>query len=298
MFKKSMYEKRPIFFLTGRFVFSVLVVLLVFKFHAANADASRSCEIVPPFYQTIHSVLQVRNVEMIARNHDIGLYRGGTMALNSWIEVEHGAYLGIDREGRLLNVIQLPQRNIAFLLSGQRVIKDIFLKPPSNLFAIDKDGNLLRFNRRLWDKSDLSSIVRGAAQSGVDAMCAIGVAAATASWFGISLLKPEFLATVGLGSAALIMVEGYRGMHAYEDQNQIPDGFDDIGRRVEGWRQSDLEWSQEGFIHDYILHGRKGAYRLSTLIEGFVTADLVPDFNRKCEYDMLARGIPPENYEP
>lgn len=293
-----MYEKRPIFFLTGRFVFSVLVLLFVFKFHEANADASRSCEIVPPFYQTIHNTVQIPRVEMIARNHDIGLYRGGTIALTSWIEVEPGAYLGIDREGRLLNVIQLPQRNIAFLLSGKRVIKDIFLKPPSNLFAIDNDGKLLRFNRRLWNKSDLSSIVRGAARSGMDAVCAVGVAAATASWFGISLLKPEFLATVGLGSATLIMLEGYRGMHAYEDQNQIPDGFDDIGRRVEGWQQSDFEWSQEGFIHDYILHGRKGAHRLSSLIEGFVTFDLAPDFNRKCEYDMLARGIPPEKYEP
>jgi hypothetical protein len=172
------------------------------------------------------------------------------------------------------------------------------LKPPSNLFAIDKDGNLLRFNRRLWNKSDLSSIVRRAARSGVDAVCAIGVGAAAASWFGVSLLKPEFLATVGLASSGLIMMEALRAFIAYDNQNQLTDGFDEIGRNVKGWQHSDLEWSQDGGVRDYILHGSKGAFRLSTLVEGFVTAQLAPDFHHKCEYDMLARGVPPEKYEP
>jgi hypothetical protein len=178
------------------------------------------------------------------------------------------------------------------------VIKDIFLKPPSNLFAIDSGGNLLRFNRHLWNKNILSSIVRRAAGNYAGAMCALGAGAAVVSWFGLSLWSPEFLAAVGLGASGSMLIESFRALVSYEAQNQMTDGFDFIGRNVKGWRQSDFEWGHEGSIRDYVLRGRDGAFRLSNLIEGFVTGQLAPDFNRKCEYDLLARGIPPEAYSP
>jgi len=293
-----MNPKRPVLFLLGRFVFSLLVLLFILKFDDANADATTACEIVPPFYQTVHNSLHFRDVEMVARNHDIGLYRGGVVQLHSWIEVESGAYLGIDRDGRVLNVIQLPERNIAFLLSGKRVIKDIFLAPPSDLFAIDQQGEILRFNRPIWNTSVLPSIVRRALGNYVGAMCTVGAGAAVISWFGLSLWSPEVLVAIGLGSSGSMMLESFRAMVSYQQQNETTDGFDRIGRRFKGWRSSDYDWNEQGQVRDYVLRGRSGAVHLSDLVENFVTGQLAPDFHRKCEYDLLARGIPPENYEP
>lgn len=295
-----MLLQRPIWFFLGRFVFSLLVLLFVLKLNNANAEAPATCDVAAnlAFNQTVHNALQFRDVEMIARNHDIGLYRGGAVALTSWIEVEPGAYLGVDRDGRVLNVIQLPERTIAFLLSGKRKIKDLFLKPPSDLFALDDDGELLRFNRPLWNKSVLPSIVKRGIRNYVGTMCAVGAGVATLSWFGLSLWRPEILMAVGAGSSGAMMIETFRALVSFEAQNENTDGFDFIHRRVDGWKQSDYEWDQQGQINDYVLRGLNGSQKLSHLIGDFVTGQVTPDFNRKCEYDLLARGIPPEAYEP
>lgn len=293
-----MLLQRPIWFFLGRFVFSLLVLLVVFKLNNAKAEAPSTCEVIPAYNQTVHNTLQFREVEMVARNHDIGLYRGGALALTSWIEVEPGAYLGVDREGRVLNVIQLPERTVAFLLSGKRKIKDVFLKPPSDLFAIDSDGELLRFNRPLWNKSVLPAILKRGVRNYVSSLCAVGAGVATLSWFGLSLWRPEILLAVGIGSSGSFMLESFRVLVSFEQQNENTDGFDYLDRRVEGWKQSDYEWDEKGYIRDYILRGRDGSYSLSQLVDNFVTGQVTPEFNRKCEYDVLARGIPPEAYEP
>lgn len=293
-----MLLQRPIWFFLGRFVFSLLILLFVLKLNNANAEAPSTCEVVPAFYQTVHNTLQFREVEMIARNHDIGLYRGGSLALNSWIEVEPGAYLGVDRDGRVFNVVQLPERTIAFLLSGERKIKDIFLKPPSDLFALDDEGELLRFNRPLWNKSVLPAIVKRGIRNYLGAMCAVGAGVATLSWFGLSLWSPELLMAVGIGSSGSLMIEAFRASVSYQGQNENTDGFDFIDRRVTGWKQSDYDWDDQGYVRDYVLRGHNGNQQLSKLVDNFVTGQITPDFNRKCEYDILARGIPPEAYVP
>lgn len=295
-----MLLQRPIWFFLGRFVFSLLVLFFVLKLNNANAEAPVACDVASnlAFNQTVHNTLQFREVEMIARNHDIGLYRGGALALNSWIEVEPGAYLGVDRDGRVLNVIQLPERTIAFLLSGKRKIKDIFLKPPSDLFALDGDGELLRFNRPLWNQSVLPAIVKRGIKNYVGAMCAVGAGVATLSWFGLSLWRPEILMAIGMGSSGSFMFETFRAMVSYEQQNENTDGFDFINRRVDGWKQSDYEWDEQGYVRDYVLRGPNENQKLSSLVGDFVTGQITPDFNHKCEYDVLARGIPPEVYEP
>ncbi|MGE3757150.1 MAG: hypothetical protein AB7H97_05305 [Pseudobdellovibrionaceae bacterium] len=295
-----MVLQRPIWFFLGRFVFSLLVLLFVLTLNNANAEAPsvQNCEVTPAFSQTVHNTLQFREVEMISRNHDIGLYRGGPLALTSWIEVEPGAYLGVDREGRVLNVVQLPDRTIAFLLSGRRKIKDLFLKPPSDLFALDSNNELLRFNRPHWNKSVLPAIVKRGIKNYVGAMCAVGAGVATMSWFGLSLWRPEILMAIGMGSSGSFMLETFRAMVSFEHHNENTDGFDFINRRVDGWKQSEYEWDNQGYVKDYVLRGAKGNQQLSGLIDDFVTGNITPDFNRKCEYSVLARGIPPEEYEP
>ena len=55
-------------------------------------------------------------------------------------------------------------------------------------------------------------------------------------------------------------------------------------------------YSQFGQISDYELHTRQGTTSLMNLLAGFMGPNLVQDFAYKCEYSLLARGIPPEQY--
>jgi hypothetical protein len=246
------------------------------------------------FAQTIHGPFQFRQVEMVSRVHSIGTWRGGDVVLNPWIEISENAYLGIDRQGRVLNVLKLKDRTVAFLLSGERKIKDLFFRAPGQLTAIDDRGELLQYRQTQWQKTTVRSIVARSAMNYAATMCTAGLGLFAYSWFAQTpFLSPEVVGSLGLSSIAAVMIEAFRASARFEKQNEDTDGFESLGVKVEGFRRSEFVRGETGRIEDYDLGQGRSLARLSAN-----AADEIAQFDVTCEHELLPRGIPPEEYEP
>lgn len=276
---------RPIAISIGR------LILPLFFFFQAQAE---TCA----YSQTIHGPFTFNQVELISRVHSIGLYRGGTIRLQPWIEVSENAFLGIDGEGRVLNVLKLKDRTVAFLLSGGRKMKDLFFRAPGTLLGVDDSGQLLQFLPAKWSDSSTNKIVRTSLRNYGVTMCSVGLGLLLYSWLGeVPLDSVEILASLGMASVGGLQIEIFRAMTKFEDQNESTDGFIPLGAEIPGFRRSDFVRSDRGVIEDYLLKSRDGDRLLGELTEGLVR-DSNDHFDVKCEHELLARGIPPEEYEP
>ncbi len=263
----------------------LLQLAVVFSAHAESCG----------FSQTIHGPMQFRQVEMISRVHSIGLWRGGDLVLNPWIRVGEKAYLGLDSAGHVLQVIELKDRTVAFLLSGDRKVKDLFFHPPGTLLAIDDQGQLLAYEQQVWKRSNSREILsRSLINYGVS-MCTAG----TGLWIysmlaNASFMSPEIVAAMGVSSVGSLMIEAFRASVKFEKQNEITDGFKPIGSEVKNFRRSQFVRDEKGEIVDFELGE---GYSLRALI-GPRVFNRWGSFDWTCEHELLPRGIPPETYEP
>ncbi len=269
------------------------VIYLIVGFTSAKAETACG------FAQTVHAPYPIAEVEMISRVDSVGLWRGGDVVLNPWIEISPSAYLGVDKQGRVLNVIKLKDRNVGFLLSGDRNIKDLFFHAPGHLLAIDAKGELLQYKQSDWEKHSIREIIANSGLNFATTMCASGLALISYHWLsGVSLDSLEVVMSLGLAGVASLMAEGFRGAISFEKQNEMTDGFTPVHVKLEGFRHSRFIYAADGTITDYMIKGRKGEQSLNTLAKSALLATTVTTFDKTCAHDLLARGNPPKNYEP
>lgn len=248
------------------------------------------------FAQTIHGPFTFKQVELVSRVHSVGLWRGGDITLKPWIEVSENAYLGLDKDGRALNVIRLKDRTIAFVLSGERKIKDLFFRAPGTLLAIDADGEVLRYEQRAWAQSSVREIVAKSFRNYGITMCSAGGLLWFYSWLAqVPLVSPEIVGSLGLSSVSALLIEAFRASVRFERQNESTDGFRALGVKVDKFHRSEFLRGPDGEIADYDLgEGRSLQALLGTRTEQWDEAN----FDLTCEHELLPRGIPPEVYEP
>lgn len=272
------------------------LILLLFSFliSLSMASAQATCG----FAQTIEFPHRFSQVEAISRNHSIGLWRGGDVRLERYVQISQNAYLGIDKEGRLLNVIRLHDRVIGYLLSGERKIKDLFFHLPGQLLAIDQEDRLLQFSQKRWNKDSLRKIWTEAAFNYTTAQCVTGMAVIAYSWItGTPTDSLEIMAALGLSGIAGLGSEGLRVAAQFQDQNEVTDGFIPLNVRLEGFRNARYVFDNEGTITDYLLNTQKGETSLLRAAGQGLLDQPGPSFDVTCAHDLLARGVPPQNYE-
>lgn len=252
------------------------------------------------FKRTLQRPKIIENAEWISRNPAIGLYRGERLELKRWIQVDQNAYLGIDGDGRAIQIVQTPTRTLAFLLSGERKVIDLFLRAPSLLVAVDAKGGLLRFSWPRWkedtwsEKRDRLAIEAGLLALGLNSAAGILAHVYHVPLFGMEVLLAEASGLVGIG-----FLQAYRGALTYERMNDSTDGFVQIGQKIAKFKSSQPVW-ENGEIIDYRLLGEGVDESLIKLIESQMAVENDPEqhFGYKCEHDLLPQGIPPGEYEP
>lgn len=270
------------------------IAFLLFLFTSSIVQAE-SCG----FAQTIYGPFQFRQVELVSRVHSVGLWRGGDVVLNPWIEISENAYLGVDKYGQVLNVLRLKDRTVAFLLSGERKIKDIFFYAPGALLAVDVDGDLLSYEQSIWQRSTLKSILTQGLVNYGTTVCAAGLGLFALSWLSDTpYLAPEIVASLGLSSAAALMIEAFRAAVKFEKQNESTDGFRSLNVRFPELRRTEFQRDGRGLIADYLLSGGGKQKSLLQLVGHVLLQQGKASFDVTCEHELLPRGIPPENYEP
>ncbi len=251
------------------------------------------------YEQTIQGPFRFSEVELVSKAHAIGLYRGGEVTLNPWIEISDNAYLGIDPQGRLLNVLQVGPRTVAYVLSGDHKIKDVFYRKDGLLLAIDGGGRIFTFDWSLWEKPQTREIIYRALKRYGLTLCNVGALLMAYAWStDSSLFAPESLASMGLAVSSGFFIEGFRAILEFEKQNEITDGLVPTKLSVDGYRLSDFVRDSKGVIVDYALSTASGVRPLSELIEGHSSFIGAQNFDLKCEHFLLPTGINPGNYEP
>lgn len=247
------------------------------------------------FARTLDGEISFPEVEMVRRNHAVGLYEGQRLRLRPWIPVSARASLGVDARGRLLHVLDLGDRTVGYLLSGDKDVRAAFLTERGALVAVDRSGRLYQYSPSLWSKSGLpklvaASLLRYAAAAG---LLAAGLAGY--QWFAAALWPPapEALAALGLGLVGLAMLEGFRAGVRYEAQNALTDGLRPLSARVAGYKGFEAEGRQTRLI------GERGGQPLERLLErsGFKPAE-TEDFDVQEKHARLPRGLNPKAWEP
>lgn len=274
----------------GIFLKSLLIMALVLGAGAISAHDLGQNE--PPYSQTVYNRLQFSEVEMISRNHNIGTYRGGPLVLKAWVSVEDGVYVGVDEQGRLLQVLQLSDRTVAFLLSGDLFIQDFVFQNPSRLVGIGSTGQVYLFDWTLWSKSLFPKVLRRA----------IGVASGTVcvSWLACLLsssvwgLPPDswpVLMQMGALTVTVFTVQGMLLANHFQVDNDSPSGLVPTGEPISGYKSLDYIYGRQGQILDVELKRRAApSIRLSQVLQDSSFPE--QNFFKTCEHELLARGVP------
>ena len=247
------------------------------------------------FVRTLDGEISFPEVELVRRNHAVGLYEGQRLRLKPWIPVSARASLGVDARGRLFHVLDLGDRTVGYLLSGDKDVRAAFLTERGALVAVDRAGRLYQYSPALWAKSGLArlsavSLLRYAAAA---AVLAGGLAAY--GWFAGALWPPapEALAGLGLGLVGAAMLEGFRAGVRYEAQNALTDGLRPLSARVDGYRAFEAEGRSARLL------GERGGLSLDRLLErsGFKPGE-TENFDVQEKHARLPRGISPKVWEP
>ena len=276
-------------------IFFALILILSLKAFAKD-PSTESCG---AYAQTVQNRLSFSQVEMISRNHSVGLHREASLHLNPWIEVGPKAYLGLDQVGRAVQIIELKDRTVAFLLSGERRLKDLFLRYPNQLVAIDFKGNLLRFQWDLWQDDQAKSLVKSALNFSVAGTC-------TAAFFsslmtqlsGAPISSLENLLTIGVAGSAAILIQLYATLIKYGERNDMTDGFAPLGVALADYKTGEAIRNEDGLIVDVELRDRSNRISLTELLSGIQIVPALKGFEYTCEHELLPRGIPSRQYEP
>lgn len=252
-----------------------------------------------PVYATLYGPIKFHEVEFVTRNNSIGLPQMGPLTLNPRISFDSQTDLGVSSEGRVYQVVRLPNRPpLAFLLSGHSVIRDILLTDEGRLLALDYTGHILQFRWSLWSKTDTRRIIeKGVLTTGLST-CTVGVGLFLYSLMTSTAdLKALFISGAIAGIAS-IGVNLATGSWAYERSNRETDGFIDTGLRLVDFHP------QKSLLYcDRVLQSQ--AFQ-STGILGPMTSGLTlrqalarigghvdsSTFGFRTEHLKLARGIP------
>ena len=200
----------------------------------------------------IHSVylseqrpLNFRNVEVFRRNNTVGLQQKGELNFEKWFEVgpeskEVVGFIGLTKDGRVYHVLQWKTRRIAYLLSGVRTIKDIYLDNKERLIVVDQKNQVWLYSPSKWLSSPVKSIVA----KGV----AMTTAGSAAIWGTLAIFFPDLIQSSPLVPTFLSISIGFQTFFTmltrYEYLNNQPDGFVslDSGYEVgtQTWNPPDL----------------------------------------------------------
>ncbi len=240
--------------------------------------------------------LDFPQVELVRRNHAIGLYEGQPLRLRPWNPVSARVAIGVDARGRLFHVLDLGDRTVGYLLSGDKEIRAAFLTRRGALVAVDREGRLYQYSEALWGRSGLRRILAGSLARFVAAAGAVAVALTAYHWLAYGFLwppSPETLAAFAMGAVGLAMIEGFRAGVRYEAQNALTDGLRPLGASVPGYRRFESDGT------DAALIGSEGGRSLRGLLEksAFRPAD-ASNFDVQEKHFRLPRGIDPKAWEP
>lgn len=249
------------------------------------------------FLETVSGARGFPESELVRRNHAVGLYEGVKPSLRPWVAAGKGAAVGVDARGRVYQMLETPQRRLAYLLSGKREIRAVFLSARGHLVAVDRGGALLQFDWNVWRKSPLPQIARSALKIyavGVAAGAAVVVAAQWAwlgGWLGGNPLLS--VALTALGAAGSLITVGAMALNRYGRLNEETDGFVPLAGprlgRLNGFGR------EEG---DYLLFTEKGAFSLrEALAQAGWRQDVTGRFGVEARHELLPRGRDPKSHD-
>ena len=260
---------------------NVCALILILVSSAVHAD--------PYFLQTRRGRQRFDEVERISRNHDFNEYRGGELTLRPYIQLDDHDYLGLDEDGRLMQVLVTPERTLGFLLSGEHRLVDVFYRPGGALLAIDDRGEVLTFDRDRWAQKPGPALKRKILSS---LGLTLFAAAATGAYVGLQWdLSPIDVLVPGLPVVlGLVLQHGLFYAMAWSEENNSTDGLRPTGYSLDQFRSSEGIDAHGGGAEDYLLHARGGARSLRGVLNELA---LEPSeiFAASCEA-TLARGYP------
>ena len=250
----------------------------------------------PRFEQSLQGPLSFTNVEFVRRNHAVGLYYSENLTLRPWTSVSDEAHLGVDAKGRAFHILQLKDRRVGYLLSGQRRMRALFLSDSGHLFGLDSSGRLLQYSPEVWGKSAWSKIVRKTmGYYGLSVLAAVATTAG-AQWLtsgGFPGIDGVTWAVAAFGSIASLMSWGAFALNRWERQNEMTDGFVPVGGKIGAVRSYDREGD------DYRLNTETGVHSLREIVAGSNwRPDWTENFHVQDKHEQLPRGIDPKTYEP
>lgn len=186
------------------------------------------------------------NVDVVPRNTKVGEDESLHLRLYKWISVSEDMSVGLSERGEVFGVVSLLKtneqtgqkirKNYAYLLSGTRDIREIFLDENETLWAIDHSGGVLVFDRREWLRTPLMRVLRDAGLSIVDDISIFGILFLTTKqiFFNPWDLGPMPTAIVaGLGAVGFGISQFLRGANRYERWNRTTDAFVSTGKNIE-----------------------------------------------------------------
>lgn len=178
------------------------------------------------------------NVDFVPRNTKVGEDETHKITLQKWISVSDHAVLGLSREGAVFGVVSLDKineetgqkvrKNYAYLLSGSRVIEEIFLDDNDTFWAVDRSGQILVFDRLQWSKTPLIQTIRFISGGLMDDISIFGILFLTTKWMFFTPWDLDVIPTsiiAGMGATGFGISQFLRGAITYERINRMTDAF-------------------------------------------------------------------------
>lgn len=293
----------------------VLQVILLFLPLTAFADHEPwPYPRVYSFYQTMEIPLRFEEVELLGRHAGVGGYRAEDIRLNRWVSVDNrvrtvsfpriGArevsgdtYIGIDQHGRLIQLLQLADRRVAFVLSGDLKLKTFLLTTEWHLIAIAEDGRVFQFDQNLWSRNPMIPVLRNALLRWVGLLGFGGLALWQASpWLEGFFPGLSMQYAAATGAAGYTLLEFLNGARRYETANENHMGLREWTYVLPNFLRMEPELDPETeLVLDYSLIGEEYNATVFSLLQPSLGFDPEArgNFAYRCEHELLPRGRAP-----
>jgi hypothetical protein len=291
-------------------IVSVTFFSLIAYSSIASAQSS-SPETPREFRQTFHTPLDFSNVELLGRNPAVVPYGEGSIRLVTWVELDERkrnfttpngteikvsgeTYIGIDAQGRVLHVLQLNDRIVAYILSGEKRFSDLIVSRNDHIFGLTEFGELQQFDPKVWALSPMrriaaAAIIRTGAIFGITS-----TALALAYPFIQDYLPGQSLPLL-MGMVGVIVpgLEARSASRRFELANQNPDGFVPLNQFFTTHDRSEPVFSPDsGQPIDYLIGENGFRVSLTTLLPELPAYDpsRTADLTYNCQHELLPRG--------
>lgn len=292
-----------------------LLILLAFSTAWSRDLSFERCPPSTGFLQTIEGSRSLGETELVARNHNIGTYRGGAMKLQPWINVGENAVVGIDESGNVIQALRFvdkhgTQRQVGVKLSSGIKFKTVFMNTQGQLFAFSKTGVLHIFSWEKWKKNEGRAAIERTSRRLTYSVCGLNaamlVATAVHSYINGDL-QLQYLIGGAMGSIGLSMTHLASMARAYEVANEETNGFLPTSVYLNSpVKSTQYQWAASGAgIEDYQITLEDG--QIAQLTDGLkrLKKDELVDapnegvkaFDVNCDHKLLARGISEDTYE-